>query len=499
MFQKERYLAVSPRLHKQPALRALALAGALLALSGASPASAAATPVNDEIARIENGLRPSVVLADAPVATTRLADEMARLHVPGVSVAVIRNGRIAWARGFGVTHAGGAAVDARTLFQAASISKPVTAMAALKLVEEGQLALDADINSVLTSWKLPAATGGPATASLRQLLSHTAGASVSGFPGYAAGKPAPTLLQVLDGAAPANTKPVRIDGPQGSFRYSGGGYSVVQQAMIDRSGRPFDALLTDTVLKPLGMNDSSFAQPLPAALRTRAALPHDRRGQPYAGGPYTYPELAAAGLWTTPTDLARFAMEVQRAAGGKGKGVLSQASVRTMLAAPGKDKGYALGLQVEGSGAAASFEHGGSNMGYQNTLFAYTEHGDGAVVLTNGDNGAELAQGLIRAIAAEYKWPTYQSKTRKAVPLDTARRVALPGRYVTREIGDFTIEERGGQLMIALRAGQFEPLYAESPEVLFVLSRDADLRMAPDGKSGRLVSGAFDIAFKRAE
>ncbi len=499
MFQKERYSAVSPRLSKQPALRALALAGALLALLGASPASAAASPVNDEIARIENGLRPSVVLADAPVVTRKLADEMARLHVPGVSVAVIRNGRIAWARGFGVTQAGGAAVDARTLFQAASISKPVAAMAALKLVEEGQLTLDADINTVLASWKLPAATGGPATASLRQLLSHTAGTSVSGFPGYAAGKPVPTLLQVLDGAAPANTRPVHVDGPQGSFRYSGGGYSVVQQAMIDRSGRPFDALLMDTVLKPLGMSDSSFAQPLPAALQARAALPHDRRGQPYAGGPYTYPELAAAGLWTTPTDLARFALEVQRAASGKGKGVLSQASARTMLAVPGKDKGYALGLQVEGSGAAASFEHGGSNMGYQNTLFAYTDHGDGAVVLTNGDNGAELAQGLIRAIAAEYKWPTYQSKTRKAVPLDAARRAALPGRYATREIGDFTIEERDGQLMLALRAGQYEPLYAESPEVLFVLSRDADLRMAPDGKSGRLVSGAFDIAFQRVE
>lgn len=502
MFQKERYPALSPRLTRQPALRALALASALLALSGASPASASAS-VADEIARIENGLRPGVVLADVPVATSKLADEMQRLHVPGVSVAVIRNGRIAWARGFGVTHANGPAVDERTLFQAASISKPVTAMAALKLVEEGKLTLDADINTVLASWKLTTADGAPAAASLRQLLSHTAGTSVSGFPGYAAGKPVPALLQVLDGAAPANTRAVRVDGPQGSFRYSGGGYSVVQQALADRSGRPFDALLMDTVLKPLGMTDSSFAQPLPAALQGRAALPHDRRGQPYAGGAYTYPELAAAGLWTTPTDLAKFALEVQRALNGHGKGVLSQASARTMLAVPGKnagtEKGYALGVQVEGAGAAASFQHGGSNMGYQNTLFAYTGHGDGAVVLTNGDNGAELAQGLIRAIAAEYKWPSYQPKTRKAVPLDAARRAALPGRYVTREIGDFTIEERGGQLMIALRAGQFEPLYAESPDVLFVLSRDADLRMAPDGKSGRLVSGAFDIAFQRAE
>jgi CubicO group peptidase (beta-lactamase class C family) len=498
MFQKERYPAMSLRRPASHGLRVLAYASAMLAVFGASPASAG---TNEEIARIENGLRPAVALAGAPVATRILLDEMKRLHVPGVSVAVIKDGKIAWARGFGVAYENGPAVTAQTLFQAASISKPVTAMAALRMVEEGKLALDADINTVLTGWKLQAADGGAANVSLRQLLSHTAGTSVSGFPGYAANKPVPTLVQVLDGAAPANTKPVRVDSPPGkAFRYSGGGYSVVQQALVDRSGRPFDALLLETVLKPIGMSDSTFAQPLPAALQARVAAPHDRRGQAYAGGPYTYPELAAAGMWTTPTDLAKFALAVQRAAAGEskgGKGVLSQEMARTMLAPV--QKGYALGLQVEGSGAASSFAHGGSNMGYQNTLFAYTAHGNGAVVMTNGDAGGELAQSVIRAIAAEYGWPSQQTKLRKAVALDAARRAVLPGRYVTREIGDFVIEERAGQLMIALRPGQFEPLYAESPEVLFVLSREADLRLAPDAQGGRLVSGAFDIAFKRAE
>lgn len=495
MFQKDRYSAVTPRRSASHALRALAYASALLAALGPSPASAG---TNEEIARIENGLRPAVALADAPLATSTLAEEMKRLHVPGVSVAVVRDGKIAWARGFGVAHANGPAVTARTLFQAASISKPVTAMAALKMVEEGKLGLDADINTVLTSWKLSTASGEPAKVTLRQLLSHTAGTSVSGFPGYAADKPVPTLLQLLDGAAPANTRAVRVDSAAGkTFRYSGGGYSVVQQALVDRSGRPFDALLLDTVLKPIGMNDSSFAQPLPGNLAARIAPPHDRRGQPYAGGPYTYPELAAAGLWTTPTDLAKFMLELQRDAAGKGKGVLSQQMARTMLAPV--QKGYGLGVQVEGTGPAASFAHGGSNIGYQNTLFAYSEHGDGAVVMTNGDAGGELAQSLIRAIAAEYKWPSEHTRLRKAVALDAARRAALPGRYVTREIGDFTIEKRNGQLMVALRPGQFEPLYAESDDTLFVLSREADLLLAPDGKSGRIVSGAFDIAFQRAE
>ncbi|QNB01167.1 beta-lactamase family protein [Massilia sp. Se16.2.3] len=276
MFQKARHPALPQRPHIH-ALRALAQASALLAaltVFGAAPASAG---TNGDIARIENGLRPVVALAGAPVVTKTLAEEMQRLHVPGVSVAVIRDGKIAWAKGFGVAYANGPAVTPKTLFQAASISKPVTALATLRMVESGELSLDADINTLLKDWKLPAADGSNATVTVRQLLSHTAGTSVSGFPGYAAGKPVPTLRQVLDGTAPANTKPVRVDSAPGAdFRYSGGGYTVLQQALIDRSGRPFDALLQDSVLKPVGMGDSRFAQPLPAGRPARARRPAAR-------------------------------------------------------------------------------------------------------------------------------------------------------------------------------------------------------------------------------
>jgi len=213
-----------------------AYAWSSLVLAAALPAHAQDA---EAIARIERGLRPAVAVQGAKLETRTLDGEMQRLHVPGVSVAVIRGGKIAWAKGYGVTQAGGGApVTPQTLFQAASISKPVTAMGALKMVEAGQLELDADINTVLTSWKLPPGpTKRPAT--LRQLLSHTGGTTVSGFPGYAAGAQVPTLPQVLDGAAPANTGPVRIEGSPGdAWKYSGGGYSIVQQAMIDRSGRP---------------------------------------------------------------------------------------------------------------------------------------------------------------------------------------------------------------------------------------------------------------------
>ncbi|MBD8529833.1 MULTISPECIES: serine hydrolase [unclassified Massilia] len=250
--------------------------------------------IDAEIARVERGLGAPVVLAGAAAPSRTLADEMARLHVPGVSIALIRGGKIAWTRGYGLAYPGGPAITPDTLFQAASISKPVTAMAALRMAQEGRLALDAGIEPLLTGWKLPAADGA-ALVTPRRLLSHTAGMGVSGFPGYAANAPVPTLVQVLDGAAPANTQPVRVETAPGSaWRYSGGGYSVVQQALIDHTGQAFDVLLDETVLGPIGMRDSRFAQPLPAGLLPRAALPHDEEGKPISGGPYTYPERAAA-------------------------------------------------------------------------------------------------------------------------------------------------------------------------------------------------------------
>lgn len=466
----------------QPIKSALAL------LFSASLPAFATTP--DAIARVERGLRAPVALAGEPAAVRTLSDEMRRLHVPGVSIALVRNGKIAWARGYGVAWEGGPAVTPATLFQAASISKPVAAMAALRLAEKGVVDLDADVNAALTGWTLPP---GQALVTLRQLLSHTAGIGVSGYPGYAAGAALPTLVQVLDGAPPANTKPARIESAPGAeWRYSGGGYSIVQQALIDRSGQPFDVLLHDTVLAPIGMTSSRFAQPLPAGLMKSAAMPHDGEGRPVAGGPYTYPELAAAGLWTTPSDLARFALDLQRSASG-GKGVLSARMARTMLT-PVKN-GYGLGVNVQGKGASLSFAHGGSNTGYQNTLFAYAR-GDGAVVMTNGANGAELANSVLRALAHEYNWPSQRTSVRKAIVLPVAAQEAIAGRYDVKGLGDFTIARRDGRLMIALRGDNWEPLYAASPDVLFVLSSELELRLAGDG--GRIVSGSFDVPFARA-
>ena len=214
------------------------------------PLAAAATDNAHRIASIERGLRPAQALAGAPVPLSTLEGEMRRLHVPGLSIAVIDDGRLAWAKGYGVIGPGGGPVTPETLFQAASISKPVAAFGAMTLVQSGKLDLHADINTQLRSWKLPVAFSG-APVSLLQLLSHTGGLNVSGFPGYAPGMPVPTVLQVLDGAAPANTAPVRMtSSPGGAWQYSGGGYTVLQQLMMDVAGQPFDTIMRARVLAP---------------------------------------------------------------------------------------------------------------------------------------------------------------------------------------------------------------------------------------------------------
>jgi len=452
----------------------------------------------DRVAAVEQGLLPAVVIQGTMPVKRKLADEMARLGVPGVSVAVIHGGGIEWAKAYGAVTTGGAAVTPTTLFQAASISKPVTAMAALSMTEHGQFALDQDINSYSQHWKLPnnSVNGTPAT--LRELLSHTAGTTVHGFPGYAGGTPVPTLVQLLNGAPPSNTRGVHVSTRPGSvWRYSGGGYEVVQYMMQERSkSTDFAALMDAAVLKPLGMRDSTYAQPLAPALLSRAALPHDGKGKPIAGGPHTYPEQAAAGLWTTPSDLARFAIETRLSAAGQSNKVLSQSMTQLMLSPV--MSGFGLGLRIDGDGQSQTFSHGGSNAGYRATMVAYTERGDGVVVMTNGENGDELAGEVVRAVAAEYNWPTQRMKEKRALQPTAEQLRALPGKYEVAGAGDFTIRRTGDGLVVELTSDSSEPIYAGPGNSWFILSRDLEMQFEGTG-NGRIVGNGVDMPFTRTK
>src|ERR1035438_8640566 len=271
-----------------PRLAVMFALSALWAITPSGPALAAASSpavVGEHIQHIRGALLPAVLIQGEHDRATTLSDRMASLRVPGVSIAVIHDGKLEWARGFGVSKIGGPAVTPNTLFQAASISTPVTALGVLHLVEMGKLDLDVDVNQYLKAWKIPAnAFTDQKSVTLRELLAHTAGMTVHGFLGYAGDAPLPNMKQILDGLPPANSPAIRVDVVPGSiWRYSGGGYVVVQQAVIDVSGEPFPAYMHSRVLEPLGMTSSTYEQPLPADRRPAAASGYFPGMQPVPG------------------------------------------------------------------------------------------------------------------------------------------------------------------------------------------------------------------------
>jgi len=467
--------------------RQLIFAFSTCLLANPIPALQASSETDQHIQHVISGLVGDVVLKGDEHATHTLAERMKQLNVPGVSIAVIHNGKIEWARGFGVRNNEGAPVGPETMFQAGSISKPLAAMAALRLVQEGKLALDADINTYLTSWKIPSdpiAQGKSIT--LRELLTHTAGTTVHGFPGYASTDPVPTLVQVLNGEKPANTPAIRSEQPpMKQWKYSGGGYTIMQQALIDVTHERFPKLLHDTVLAPIGMTRSTYEQPLPQALRDNAATPYRADGKPVEGGAHTYPEMAAAGLWTTPTDLAKYVIEVEQSLDGKANHVLNVDMTRQMLT-PGMGK-WGLGVGIDGADANPYFSHGGANEGFRNNFVANEKSGEGAVVMTNGDNGGGLADEVLRSVAVEYNWPDWRPVVRTAVKVDEKTLAQYAGTYNLAPNFDIVMTVENGKLMTQASGQPKVELYAESESKFFLTVVPVEVEFVRDDQ-GKVTS-----------
>jgi CubicO group peptidase (beta-lactamase class C family) len=400
-----------PRLtHPTRAARAIAGAGIAFIVLAALP-------------RAQSGPEAFIAAIEGPqvgregdLATIPLAAALQKAGVPGLSVAVIKDFRIHWTRAYGVADVvTGAPATPDTLFQAASISKPVTAVAILKAVEQGQLSLDADVKTFLTSWRVPASehtARQPVT--LRGLLSHTSGTDDGfGFPGYEPGAPMPTIVQILNGGPPSNLGPVLIGRPPlTAFKYSGGGFTLAQLALTDSTRRPFAALLNEWVLGPLGMTSTTFEQPLPPAREAKAARAHDAKGGSSGARFHVYPELAAAGLWTTAADLARFGIEVQQSIQGRSNKVISRAMAIEMTTPVGVGP-YGLGLEIHKLGEGWYLTHGGSNWGFQCVLVVHRLKGYGFAAMTNGAAGNVLLRELDDRIAAAYKWDRLDAPLRR--------------------------------------------------------------------------------------
>lgn len=431
-------------------LSALALA---LLVAAAMPASAAgdASPPH-----VEHMLRRTVPVAGAENRRFELGDRMAHYRVPGVSIAVIENCRIVDARGFGLKSWGGEPVTPDTLFQAGSISKSVTAIGALRLVEKGVLGLDADIRRYTKNWPYDGAHG---AVTLRQLLGHTAGTNVAGMKGYEPGAPLPNLSQILMGEAPANTPAIKVDEqPSGRWSYSGGGYVVIQSAMREASGEDFAPLMRRLVLSSLAMKASSFDQPLAADRRGSAAQGTAADGSQLPGKWRVYPEQGAAGLWTTPKDLARFAIGLARSARGEDGAILGEETAAQLLTrGPGN---WGLGVDLGPAEAPRQISHTGKTIGYTSMFVIYPDSCQGAVVMTNGYDGGWLINEIMRAIGDVYDWPDRKQEPAQAT-------VALTDAIASRFVGTFRLKD--------------------FPAERFSISRDSEgsLSWARDGHVGR--------------
>jgi CubicO group peptidase (beta-lactamase class C family) len=370
------------------------------------------------IERVEAGLTGEVIAAEgSKVHTWNLAGRMKHHRVNGLSVAVINGGAVEWAKAYGVADAGTREpVTPQTLFQTASVGKMITALAALQLVKAGRIGLDEDVNRKLTSWQVPENEfTAKEKVTLRRLLSHSAGFTDDyGFAGYAPGGPLPTLRQMLDARPPANhTKPLVPGAVPGTVvRYSGGGYLVVQQLVEDLTGRPFAAYVEAEIFRKLGLAQSTYHFYPDRELARPVARGHYGNGKVYQDQKYrVYPEAAAAGCWSTPSELARLLIQLVRERNGGPELLLDRALAETMLTPQFEFNDRALGVVLQGARQVDGFGHAGNNAGYNSLVFATTATGQGAVIMVNSDEGIALAQELMRSIANEYKWPFGATRT----------------------------------------------------------------------------------------
>ena len=372
-------------------------------------------------------MQPRVVFEDEETASG-VQKRMAIHHTPALSAVVIRNGEIDWSAAWGALETGGTKTDCSTLFQGGSLAKPATLIAALRMKQAGVIDFDRDIESMLRTYRLPPgkqSKDNPVTP--RNLLRHTAGITPGGYDGYTQDAVLPTTLQILRGQQPANSSAIQVVAtPNERLAYSGGGYTLMEAALQDTLHQPFERLMQHWLIKPVGMRQASFIQPMPAVNRKHAAKGHLADGRPVPGGWNNHPERAAAGLWATPSDFAQLLVELRKAHEGKSR-LIARASVPEMLADP--IDGHSYGFRRIGEGEDVFITHYGGTLGYRAGMTINLRTGNGAVYLTNADSGSELGVEFLNAVSATYGWPVFKTVKVKRVIQPVEMLESLVGLY----------------------------------------------------------------------
>lgn len=381
-----------------------------------------------DISWIENNLSNLIQIDGETPQTFSILQRMEEYKIPGVSIAIVKDGKLAYAKGFGIANSEtGTDVNTHTLFQAASISKPFATLAVLKLVEEGALDLDTDVNTYLKSWKIPDNKFTQfEKVTLRRILSHTAGINVHGFPGYSQTDNFPSTIDVLNGKG--NSPAVIVDTFPGSLRrYSGGAFTIMQQIIKDVSGMELTEYMEKKIFPEIEMNESTFQQPLTGDKISLASDAHDYQGKLYKGGWHNYPETAAAGLWTTPSDIAKYCIHIQNILDDKIVGVLKKETVELMLTRQINNAGLGLGLKNEGD--SLIFVHDGMNAGFTSLMLSFAHKGDAIIIMTNSDNGNALIDELLTGVSTFYNWNIKRYKTVKPISFKEKDLLKFVGKY----------------------------------------------------------------------
>lgn len=441
----------------------------------------------EKIKQVENGLSAWAKLQDS--ATWGLQQRMQFHNIHGVSVAVIHNYKLDWAKGYGYADTSDKRfVSINTLFQAASISKSLNAMGVLQLADKKKIDIHKNINDYLTSWKFPESSFTNDTkVTTAHLLSHTAGLTVHGFPGYKWNDQLPTDNEILDGKRPANTSAVRSQFAPGlRYQYSGGGTTITKKIIMDVSGEAYDMYMWKQVLEPIGMTKSTYTQPPPPGAFPILATGYHTNGREVKGKFHIYPEQAADGLWTTPTDLGRYIIEMQLSLQGKSNKVLSKEMTATMLT-PYIDKAMALGVQVANRNNHKYFSHGGANEGFRCLYIGSYENGNGAVIMVNSDNDGIIPE-IISSIATTYGWPGFE-------PAVIKKEILLPVEKLKTYAGEYRLENQrfvfsfqNDRLLFSQNGSNPIPMYFTSGNTFFILAVKAEMSfIETDGKVDTLL------------
>lgn len=383
--------------------------------------------------QVRRNLLPRVVFIDETKPVT-LETRLKQLHIPALSVAVIRDGQLDWSAAWGKLQRDGANADCDTLFQAGSLAKPATVLAALRMQRQGLIDFDKNIDTYLSSWQLPAGRqtdSNPVT--LRNLFAHTAGITPGGYDGYAQDATLPTDQQTVSGESPSNARKVAVlEAPNASLNYSGGGYTVAEIALQDELQTPFEQIMRTWLLQPVGMKQADFTQPLPKASHRNVARGHQADGTTVIGGWHNHPEQAAAGLWATASDLAALLIEIRKGSRGDSK-IFRRADIAELLAKPIDEHAY--GFRLIGDGEEVFITHYGGTMGYRAGMTLNLRSGDGAVYLSNSDKGSELGVEFLAAVARVYDWPVFREVQVRRVTQDASTLQSLTGKYAFAEQG----------------------------------------------------------------